>query len=285
VTAATRLAVWGDPIAHSRSPQLHAAAYRVLGLHWTFERVLVPEDGFDAVLSGLGDSWRGLAVTMPLKERAWRASAWRDRHAELTGAVNTLVLPGADVPRPGGVPSGRPIGFNTDVGGIVAALADASISHADRVRIVGAGATSASALVAASELGARHARIVARRPDRARPLVELAARLGLRGVAEPFGGPHDAVDVTVCALPGGTILPDAHADALAQAGGTLFDVAYDPWPSHLASRWSGTAIAGLGMLLHQAVLQVRAFTTGRVDVPLASEDDVRAAMRSALMGD
>lgn len=280
-----RLAVWGDPIAHSLSPRLHGAAYRALGLEWTFERVRVPEVGFDGVLAGLDASWRGLAITMPLKERAWRASAWRDRRAELTGAVNTLLLPGAGVPRADGVPTDAPIGFNTDVGGIVAALADERITGIASVRLVGAGATSASALVAAGEMGARHATIVARRPERAQPLVALAERLGISGAVEPFGGPHAPADLTVCALPGGTVLPDEHADALATAGGPLFDVAYHPWPSHLASRWTERAIPGHGMLLHQAVLQVRVFTTGSVETPLASEDDVRAAMRSALMGD
>ena len=104
----TRLAVWGDPIAHSRSPQLHAAAYRVLGLDWRYERRQVSESAFAAELAGLSAEWRGLSLTMPLKGAAHRAAAWRDRRSELTGAVNTLLLTG-DGPR----------GFNTDVGGIV----------------------------------------------------------------------------------------------------------------------------------------------------------------------
>ncbi|GAA3645401.1 shikimate dehydrogenase [Microbacterium marinilacus] len=286
MSEAARLAVWGDPIAHSRSPQLHSAAYATLGLDWTFERVRVAEDAFDGVLAGLDGSWRGLAVTMPLKERAWRASTWRDRRAELTGAVNTLLLPHPDVPRPEGAPAGGPVGFNTDVGGIVAALADEGITRVQRVRVIGAGATSASAVVAAAELGAQEVGIVARRPERAAPLAELGARLGMDVVVEGFDGAHTGVDLTVCALPGGTSLPEDHADALAAAGGALFDVAYHPWPSHLASRWrDAPAIPGLGMLLHQAVLQVRIFTTGTADAPLADEDAVRASMRSALVGD
>ncbi|GGH35693.1 shikimate dehydrogenase family protein [Microbacterium album] len=283
---ATRLAVWGDPIAHSRSPQLHGAAYGVLGLPWSFVRERVGGGAFEETFAALDDSWRGLAVTMPLKEHAFRATAWRDRRAELTGAVNTVLLPAADVARPAGAPAHAPIGFNTDVGGIVAALADEGIDRLARVRIVGAGATSASALVAAAELGASSAGIVARRPERVTPLAGLGARLGMAVDAEPFGGPHDAVDLTVCALPGGTELPEAHAEALAAAGGPLFDVAYAPWPSHLAGRWhAGPAIPGSGMLLHQAVLQVRVFATGAPDVPLDGEDAVRAAMRAALVGD
>ncbi|KQZ09994.1 shikimate dehydrogenase [Microbacterium sp. MEC084] len=286
MTGSTRLAVWGDPIAHSRSPQLHGAAYARLGLDWTFERVRVPADAFDHTLASLDDSWRGLAVTMPLKEHAWAASGWRDRRAELTGAVNTLLLPGADVARPHGAPSDAPIGFNTDVGGIVAALGDASIAALGSVRIVGAGATSASALVAAAELGARTGSIVSRRPERAASLVALGERMGLAVTVEPFGGPHPAVDLTISALPGGAELPEAHAEAIAMPGGPLFDVAYHPWPSHLAARWTdGAAIPGHGMLLHQAVLQVRIFATGSVEAPLPSEDEVRAEMRSALMGD
>ena len=284
--SASRLAVWGDPIAHSRSPQLHGAAYSLLGLDWSFERVRVAEDRFDAVLAGLDASWRGLAVTMPLKERAWNAAGWRDRRAELTGAVNTLLLPGADVPRPVGAPSDAPVGFNTDVGGIVAALADEGITRIGSLRLVGAGATSASALVAAAELGAGRVAIVARRAERARPLIDIAERLGITATAESFGGPHAATDLTIAALPGGAELPDPHAAALARDGGPLFDVAYHPWPSQLATHWTGErAIAGFGMLLHQAVLQVRIFTTGSVDQPLENEDDVRAEMRSAVMGD
>src|SRR5690606_23181963 len=87
-----RLEVWGDPIAHSRSPQLHAAAYAVLGLDWEYGRRRVPEAAFDAELASLDGSWRGLSLTMPLKEAARRATDAVDDAARLTGAVNTLLL-------------------------------------------------------------------------------------------------------------------------------------------------------------------------------------------------
>ena len=66
----TRLEVWGDPIAHSRSPQLHAAAYEVLGLDWTYDAVDVGNDELAEFLDGLTDDWRGLSLTMPLKRTA-----------------------------------------------------------------------------------------------------------------------------------------------------------------------------------------------------------------------
>ena len=74
-----RLAVWGDPIAHSQSPALHSAAYAALGLDWQYDRRQVDEAGFDAAIDGLDDAWRGLSLTMPLKERAF------DRADELVG--------------------------------------------------------------------------------------------------------------------------------------------------------------------------------------------------------
>jgi shikimate dehydrogenase len=272
---ATRLEVWGDPIAHSRSPQLHAAAYAVLGLDWTYGRRRVDESSFAAELAGLDGSWRGLSLTMPLKGVAFAAATSRDRRAELTGAVNTLLL-GADAPR----------GFNTDVGGIVRALADEGITSVPRARIVGAGATATSALVALGELGAREVQVIARRPQAVEPLAALGGRLGIDVSTAAFAAsPFHDVPLTIATLPGDAPVMDAAADALAQHGGLLLDVVYGHWPTALSAAWERTgaiARSGLGMLLHQAVLQIRIFQHGDPETPLAAEAEVLAAMRRAL---
>ncbi len=273
----TRLEVWGDPIAHSRSPQLHAAAYEVLGLDWTYGRRLVAEASFAHELATLDGGWRGLSLTMPLKGVAYAASATRDRRADLTGAVNTLLL---DPER------GAPAGFNTDVGGIVRALADDDIVSVTRARIVGAGATATSALVALSELGARDVEVVARRPGAVESLAALGARLDITVRNAAFeASRHDDVPLTIATLPGDAEIPDASADALARAGGLLLDVVYGHWPTALSAAWAragGAARPGLGMLLHQAVLQVRIFRHGDPDAELPDEPLVLAAMRRAL---
>ncbi len=273
-----RLAVWGDPIAHSRSPRLHGAAYGVLGLDWEYDRRQVPEAHFDRALRGLGDSWRGLSLTFPLKGAARRAAATLDRRAELTGAVNTLLL------RADGAH-----GFNTDIGGIAASLRDEGLTAVDRARIVGAGATATSALVALAELGAGRVEVVARRPDAAAPLVALGEDLGIAVVAASIDSSSFAsVDATIATLPGDAAVGDASADALADAGGFLLDVVYGHWPTALARGWErtgGRSTWGLGMLLHQAVLQVRIFVSGQVEVPLDDEAAVLAAMRLAVVED
>lgn len=266
-----RLAVWGDPIAHSKSPQLHAAAYAVLGLDWEYSRRQVTESGFVDAVGELDDSWRGLSLTMPLKEQAHRAARALDRHAELTGAVNTLLL-GDDVR-----------GFNTDVGGIVDALADDGLTAVERVRILGAGATASSALVAAVEMGATRVDVRARRPERAAPLIDLGARLEIEVSVQGFDSGRDPVELTIATLPGGTTIDSDTVSRLSAAGGVLFDVAYSPWPSALASGWAGgPAVSGLGMLLHQAVRQIRVFRHGDPMRALPDEDAVVDAMRAVL---
>lgn len=268
--ARTRLAVWGDPIAHSKSPALHAAAYDVLGLDWRYERRRVDDVSFVDALSALDAEWRGLSLTMPLKEVAFRATAARDMHAALTGAVNTVLL--GDGIR----------GFNTDVGGIIDALAEHGLSGAPRVRILGAGATAASALVATAESGARAVEVRSRRPERGAPLIALGERLGVGVSVAAFDDASTDVDLTVATLPSGTALPEDAVERLSAAGGALFDAAYAPWPSSLAGAWQGTAVSGLGMLLHQAVRQIRIFHHGTPTDALPNEPAVLAAMRAAL---
>lgn len=271
--SASRLAVWGDPIAHSKSPALHAAAYEVLGVEWRYDRRRVTESEFGSAVSALDDDWRGLSLTMPLKEQAFRRADRRDPHAQATGAVNTLLL-GSEIH-----------GFNTDVGGIIDALAEHGMTQAPSVRILGAGATAASALVAAGEMGATYADVRARRPEQAQALVELGAALGVTVTRDSLDAPSGAVDLTIATLPSGTVLDQGVADDLASAGGVLFDAAYAPWPSALATTWGTRPIvSGLGMLLHQAVRQIRIFVHGDPMTRLEDEDRMIAAMRAALAG-
>ncbi len=271
------LEVWGDPIAHSKSPALHTAAYTCLGWDWTYGRRRVSEQEFAGQLASLGPEYRGLSCTMPLKAVAFAAAQEHDAHAAMTGAVNTLVLRGD-----------RRRGFNTDVGGIVRALHDAGVGRLDDARIIGAGATATSALVAVAELGATSVDVVARRPDAIAPLEELGRRLGVAVHRLPLiAASYERRDLTLSTLPGAAAVDPGAAEALAGPGGLLFDVVYGHGPTVLASAWERAghrAVSGEGMLLHQAVLQIRAFSTGSTAEPLPEEEAVVAVMRRALVG-
>ncbi|MDF2047159.1 shikimate dehydrogenase [Microbacterium sp. Kw_RZR3] len=276
--SADRLAVWGDPIDHSRSPSLHAAAYRELGLSWTYGRQRVTEADFAVRLGELDGTWRGLSLTMPLKNVAFRAAVELDDAARRTGAVNTFLLT-SDGPR----------GFNTDVGGLARALREAGVAEPGVARILGAGATATSAVMSLAELGTRRVEVVARRPEAVIPLRDLGESVGVEISRASFDDPRmpAPVDVTVAALPGKVDVGPG-IRPFAENGGLLVDVVYGNWPTALAEQWRAAgneAINGLPMLLHQALLQVRIFVGGDPAVPLEREDAVLAAMRIALVGD
>ncbi|HEX7834394.1 MAG TPA: shikimate dehydrogenase, partial [Pseudolysinimonas sp.] len=140
---------------------------------------------------------------------------------------------------------------------------------------------------AASELGARRALVSARDPEKARSLEPLAENLGIDLTIRPIGMTDRSMIIpsaVISTLPGGTLVDVPYPESI-RARAVLLDVAYDPWPSALASSWldaGGTVASGLGMLLHQAVAQVRIFATGDEAGALPREREVVAAMRSSV---
>ena len=274
---ARTLAVLGSPIAHSKSPQLHAAAYRVLGLPWSYSAIEVVEGSLGAFVNTCDTTWRGLSLTMPLKREVLSMLASSSELALTVGAANTVLFDD----------DGGMHGFNTDVAGIVAALGDHGVTALETVQILGGGATAASVLAAVAQLGATRALVSVRDPERASLLQPLAAALGVELTIRRLGMMDRSLIVpsaVISTLPGeiehGMVYPQAIREAA-----VLLDVAYDPWPSALARTWTaarGTVVSGLEMLLHQAIGQVRIFVTGVEDGALPHEIDVITAMRSSV---
>lgn len=270
-----RLAVLGSPIAHSKSPALHRAVYDLLGLDWEYTAIEMDGAGLAEFLDGRDASWRGLSLTMPLKQEVLPLLDEVDELATLTNAANTVLLT-----------DGVRRGFNTDVGGIVRALGDAGCERVGHGVLVGGGATAASALAAMAELGAATVQVLLRRPEAGASIVALGARLGLRVEVLPISGlaTLEEADLVVSTLPGGAD-PGVVASAALRRGTTLFDVAYAPWPTRLVSQWleeDGAVVHGLEMLLHQAVLQVRIFVSGDPFQALPDEAAVLDVMRRSL---
>lgn len=272
--SATRLAVLGSPIAHSKSPLLHAAAYRALGLDWEYEAIEVTGEGLAAFVESRDDSWRGLSLTMPLKRDVLPLLDEIDPVAQLTGGANTLLLE-----------DGARRGFNTDVFGIVEAFRGAGIEGLATAQVLGGGATAASAIVALSELGALGILVSVRDPRKVTSLVELGEALGVDVVVRRLDeGSFGTPDAVVSTLPGHSEYQFEMPEPVRSAS-VLFDVAYDPWPSTLAVQWQavgGRVISGIEMLVLQALAQVRVFVNADPDAPLDDEDGVLRAMRAAV---
>lgn len=273
-----KLSVLGSPIAHSKSPAIHTAAYRVLGLDWTYDKVELRKGGLRSFMEQLDPLWLGFSLTMPLKEEAARFAASLDAAAELTGAVNTLVRTDAGW-----------AGYNTDVFGIVQAVRLAGVEAPKTVLILGSGATATSAVTAVKELSPSATVLVhARNAETRGQLVAYAKELGLKAHSVRFlTRAASRANLTIATLPGGAL--DGVAEKLSKKNfrpaGAILDVAYDPWPSKIASVWSKadrTIISGLEMLLWQAVAQIRIFKAGDPGLQLPNEVAVVEAMRHAL---
>ena len=86
-----RYAVFGHPIAHSKSPQIHAAFARQTGQDMTYETFLAPLDGFaECIAQFIAAGGRGANVTVPFKKEAYKLAQRLSARAQRAGAVNTL---------------------------------------------------------------------------------------------------------------------------------------------------------------------------------------------------
>jgi len=256
-----RCAVWGSPVAHSLSPVLHRAAHVALGLTgWSYDRREVDADGFAAALEGLDGTWRGLSLTMPLKEVALQAAVEATPTARDTGAANTLVRV-----------DGGWLADNTDVHGITAALAavgcDLMSEAVTEVVVVGSGATARSAVDAVAAGAAERAtspRVTLMVRDEVRPETLAQARAtGL--VVDVVGlGEWPDADVVISTVPPTAGLPlDTLPTADAARARVLLDVVYGegPTPLQRGGQHRGWTLArGVDMLLHQATRQVTLMT-------------------------
>jgi len=107
-------AVFGNPIAHSKSPAIHAAFAAATGQDLRYEARLAGVDGFArAVADFVGEGGRGANVTVPFKEEAFRLATRLSDRAARAGAVNTLTVDGTEL-----------LGDNTDGAGLVADIVD-----------------------------------------------------------------------------------------------------------------------------------------------------------------
>ena len=269
-----RAYVLGHPIAHSLSPALHRAAYAYLGeANLEYDRRDTLPDDLPAIMHGVrhpkgtedAPYIAGLSVTMPLKTAVIQYCDELSETARVTGAVNTVYPRGE-----------RVLGDNTDVIGIVNALRHAGLEpdlKRDEPAVVGGGATAISALTALHQLGYSRVSVYARSLHKLGSVQEAADRLGVQleqvSLADlPQNLAERGHHPVVSTLPAHAA--DEWASQLSGLKGAsathrpvLLDVAYNPWPSVLASAWEasgGAVVSGLEMLLYQAVEQVLLFT-------------------------
>lgn len=284
IRGTTRLVgLLGWPVAHSRSPQMHNAAFAALGLDWAYVPLPVaPSDLGDAIRGLRAMGFMGANVTVPHKTAVIPYLDEVSPLAQAIGAVNTLR-----------VVEGRWIGENTDVEGFRQALAEVGLSaRGQSILVLGAGGAARAVLAALALEGAKEIFLVNRSPERARRLIaefsEALPRIGLRlppiHMLHPEEPPPEGVALLINTTPVG-MAPEVDASPWPPERPFpwglqgVIDLIYDPPRTRLMALAEAAGLPaynGLGMLLHQGAL---AFTlwTGR-EAPLE-------VMRAALQGE
>jgi shikimate dehydrogenase len=275
ISATTRVAgVIGDPVRHSLSPVLHNSAYRELGLDWVYVAFEVPDGATrDALAAMRALGLAGLSVTMPHKTAAAECCDEVSADAAALRSVNTISV----------AAGGRLVGDSTDGEGFLRSLRDAGHDPAGAsVVVLGAGGAGRAVARALGRAGA-HVIVSARRPDAAAVAAQLAS-----GTSVPWderAAATAAATLVVNATPLG-MADGRGADELAvpldslHTGQVLADLVYHPLDTALlrgAQARGAAVVDGLGMLVHQAALQVEAWT-GR-NAPVAV---MRSAAEQAL---
>jgi len=269
VSASTRLlAVIGDPVAHSVSPAMHNAAFRVLGLDAVYVALRTPAAALPSMLAALATVGAAGNVTVPHKEAVERCVARKTELCARVGACNTFWTE-----------HGALVGDNTDVAGIQAALRQLGADGGGTWLLTGTGGAARAVAVAAAAAKA-DLHVLSRDAARARAFADWARGHGVR--AAPARGVLDP-DVAINATPAG--LKDSDPLPLDPASAAHLRIALDLVYTPGGTRWVRTLTAagiraqdGREVLVQQGAAALTRFFPDQVP-PL---DAMRAAVSRAL---
>jgi shikimate dehydrogenase len=242
-----RYAVVGNPIAHSKSPDIHARFAAQTGQSLVYERLLAPLDGFAAAVRAFAEQGgRGANVTVPFKLEAHALATVLTERAQAAGAVNTLKFDGAAV-----------VGDNTDGVGLVTDIVrNAGIAlQAKRVLLLGAGGAARGVVLPL--LNERPAELVIANRT-ASKAIELAQQFKDKGNVRAcdFGALQERFDIVINAT-SASLAADVPPIAPAVFGANTFayDMMYGKEPTvfmRFAAQHGAMVRDGLGMLVEQA---------------------------------
>ena len=265
LTGHTRIVgVIGDPIEHSRSPQMHNAAFAKAGLDYVYVPFHVRPNDLAAAIAGFkAINIVGINVTLPHKQAVISHLTSISREAELIGAVNTLTFTDEGIH-----------GDNTDAPGVLRALEEnenMSVPVGENVVVLGAGGAARAVVVALALAGVASMTIANRTVERA---VALAEEMGQKtGISMQGLGLADAqlpvaVRESMLLINTATVSMDATHPLLISADWLqphtiVYDIVYTPPVTPLmraaAARGCET-LGGIGMLVHQGAIAFEKWT-------------------------
>jgi len=265
MTDAIRLGIFGWPVAHSKSPQMHESAASALGIELRYERFEVaPDELADAVERKHEAGIDGYNLTVPHKEAIMALIDEVAPAARAIGAVNTVARV-----------DGRYIGHNTDAPGLVRSLEEAGVQVGDaRVVVVGAGGAARAAVVGLANAGASEITVLSRRPEQGEALVRsLGAHVECALDAAPLSEASwsfetatllvQATSATLESNPGAFAFAAALPIDALPAEAAVVDMVYKPLKTSVLTRAEERGLSivdGLGMLLHQGAIAFEMWT-------------------------
>lgn len=266
-------AVIGSPVAHSLSPALHNAAFAAAGIDAVYVAFEVaPGEARSALAAMRTLGLLGLSVTTPHKEDVADAVDELAPAAASLHSVNTVARGG----------SGQLVGHSTDGEGFVASLRSESIEVTGaRIALIGAGAAARSLTDALGRAGAADIAVINRSEDRAEAAAELA-EVARVGGADDIAAAAIVINATSVGMGTDELACDP---ALLGPGQVVADLVYYPLETALlraAGERGARIVDGLGMLVHQAVLQQQLWTGIRPDpVVMRAAAEAELARRAA----
>jgi shikimate dehydrogenase len=249
-------AVIGSPVKHSLSPVMHNAVFQATGLDWRFVAFDLVAGGVPAAVAAMAAlDIGGYAVTMPHKASAAAAVDEIDEASAALDSVNTIVLRD----------DGSTLGASTDGAGFVASVLESGVALTGAaVVVLGAGGAARSIVHALARSGVSRITVVNRTAGRAREMLALGDSIEVGGF-DAIGDCSLLINATSVGMGGSASPVDP---TLLHSGLTVADIVYHPIETTLVrdARDAGArVIDGLGMLVHQAVLQQELWTGVRSD--------------------
>lgn len=261
-----KLCVIGDPVTHSKSPLIHNAMIRQLGLDYIYlcQPVKRGETGRWVEAAKVA-GYAGFNATMPHKEALAPLMDELDEDAQLYQSVNTVCIK-----------DNKLYGYNTDGRGFLQALADQGVDPAGRkVLLLGAGGAAKAVALKLVQQGAKQVTVCNRTPDKAELLCQhepgrmTAAGFDPATLRDRAARADLLVNCTSLGMggAGGQFEDFGFLDGLPQ-GAMVCDLIYFPAETELlaqARKRGHPAMNGLGMLIHQAVFALEHFTGMEID--------------------
>ena len=267
-----KAAVIGDPISHSLSPKIHNFFLKKYDINGSYEAIRISkEDLREAVQKLIDQGFSGFNVTIPHKEEIFKICDYKSKTAELTGAVNTVII----------TPDKKIFGHNSDAEGFLNNLKNSAPEFDlknKKAFVIGAGGAARAIVYGLLKSGVKKIFITNRNKNRAEELIKNFTKFAAEKKCEVkfFDAENFAAQLSDCdLLINSTALGMVGQDSLVldlknlKKSAIVYDIVYKPLMTDLlksAEKRGNKIVTGIGMLIEQALFGFEAWFKEKPEV-------------------